>query len=148
MNDPITIGSIVATALATAGDAVIRNAVGEAVKDAYRALKAGVAQWASADVDALVKAPKSAARQAVVAEAIDALPDEERVTLQSLADRLIAQMRQDAAAIGADIAGVEKLEADLRKIVVAEGTGLRIRDVGDAKLTIDELIVGSPPGKI
>jgi hypothetical protein len=144
MTDPITIGGLVATALATAGDATIK----EAVKDAYHALKTRVAHWASADVEALAKAPKSAARQAVVAEIIDALSDEERATLQPLADRLIAQMRHHASAIGADIAGVERLEADLRKIAVSEGIGVRIRDVGDAKLKIDELIVGPPPGKI
>jgi hypothetical protein len=148
MTDPNTTGGLIAAALATAGDAIIRNAVGETVKDAYHALKHAVARWAAPDVEALAKEPKSQGRRAVVAEIIDGLSDEERATLLPLADQLSAQMRPHASAIGADIADIEKLDADIQKIAVTDGIGVRLQKSGEVKLKVGEIHVGPPPGKI
>jgi hypothetical protein len=43
MADPITIGVLTASALALAGEATLKGVVGEAAKDAYKALKSRVA---------------------------------------------------------------------------------------------------------
>ena len=59
--EPITIGAVVASALAMAGEAALKGVVGATVKDAYKALKEKVAGWASSDVEALEKTPASAA---------------------------------------------------------------------------------------
>ena len=53
MADPVTIGVLTASALAMAGEAALKGAVGEAAKDAYKALKNRVARWAGSDVEAL-----------------------------------------------------------------------------------------------
>jgi len=53
MSDPVTIGVLTASALAMAAEAVVKIAVGEAVKDAYKALKDKVAVWIGGDVEAL-----------------------------------------------------------------------------------------------
>jgi hypothetical protein len=45
--DPITVGVLVAGALSLGGEAV-KTAVGEVVKDAYKALKAKLAGWPQA----------------------------------------------------------------------------------------------------
>jgi tetratricopeptide (TPR) repeat protein len=138
MTDPNTAGGLVAAVLATAGDAAIRNVVGEAVKDAYHALKHAVARWAAPDVEALVKEPKSQARRAVVAEIIDRLSDEDRATLLSLAYQLNVQMRPHASDIGIDIADIKKLDADIQKIAAIDGMGLRISKVKNRRIAAGE----------
>ena len=60
-----------ASALAMAADAALKGAMGESVKDAYKALKEKVATWAGGDVEALVCEPESKGRQIIVAEKID-----------------------------------------------------------------------------
>ena len=44
MVEPVTIGSLVVGALVLAAEAVVKTSVGEAVKDAYSALKARISQ--------------------------------------------------------------------------------------------------------
>ena len=68
MADPITVGMLVAGVLSLGGEAV-KTAVGEVVKDAYKALKAKLAVWAAGDVAALESTPSSDARKAAIAEA-------------------------------------------------------------------------------
>jgi hypothetical protein len=53
MTDPVTIGTLAASALAIAAEAVVKSSVGEVVKDAYAKLKDKLATWARGDVDAL-----------------------------------------------------------------------------------------------
>jgi hypothetical protein len=59
MSDPVTIGVLVASALAMAAEAVVKTGVGEVVKDAYHALKAKIAAWCGSDVEALADEPTS-----------------------------------------------------------------------------------------
>src|SRR5689334_21720817 len=94
MGEPITVGTFIAATLAMAGQAALKGAVGDATRDAYKALKERVMRWAGGDIEALEKAPNSAGRQAVVAEAIDGQPQEELVLLRSLADQLIDALKQ------------------------------------------------------
>jgi hypothetical protein len=53
MVDPVTVGSLVAGALSMTAEEVLKGAVGEAVKDGYKALKEKVSHWASGEVTAL-----------------------------------------------------------------------------------------------
>ncbi len=46
MPDPVTAGALVAWALGLGGEAIVKGAVGEAVKDAYQALRAKISTWA------------------------------------------------------------------------------------------------------
>ena len=57
MADPVTVGVLVSWALGLAGEAIIKGATGEAVKDAYQALKGKLSGWAAGDVGELEKAP-------------------------------------------------------------------------------------------
>ena len=84
MTDPVTIGALVAKSLSMAADAALKGAVGEGVKDAYKALKEKVVRWAGGDVEALEKAPASADRQALIAEAVNGQPIDERAVVKTL----------------------------------------------------------------
>jgi hypothetical protein len=90
MTDPVTIGTLAASALAMASDETVKSFVGEAVKDAYKALKNKIAHWAGADVDALEKAPALKTQQRVVAKAVDGQPAEEQASVKALAAELVA----------------------------------------------------------
>jgi hypothetical protein len=72
MPDPVTLGALVAAALSMGGEATLKGAVGEAVKDAYKLLKEKVSHWAFSDAEALEKTPASTTRQAVIAEIVNA----------------------------------------------------------------------------
>jgi hypothetical protein len=53
MSDPVTVGAMASLVLRMASEAVVKGVVGEAVKDAYKALKQRIAHWAAGDVEAL-----------------------------------------------------------------------------------------------
>ncbi len=128
MADPVTIGVLAASALAMAGEAALKGVVGEAAKDAYKALKSRVAKWAGSDVEALEKTPASPARRAVVAEVIDNQSGEEQAALRALAQELIAALKRGGA-IGLDIGRLEAMEVQVGDITVTEGTGARMEEV-------------------
>jgi hypothetical protein len=147
MADPVTIGALVASALAMVGETALKGALGEAAKDAYKALRDRVARWTGTDVEALEKSPTSANRRAVIAEAIDGQPAEEQAPLRVLAEQLIATLKQQGP-IGLDVGRLEALEVQLGSINVTEGIGARL---GEAKLEgalkAGPINVGRPPGK-
>jgi hypothetical protein len=150
MTDPMTVGSITALVLSLASEEALKTTVGEAVKDAYKALKQKIAHWASGDVDALERNPGSSARRAVVAEIVDELPENDKASVKALANELADVLKKAASAgpVGFDIGTLEAARVKLAKITVAEGVGFRAREVrtsGDFE--IDELNVGKPPGK-
>ena len=130
-----------------AGEAALKGTVREAVKDAYKALKERVARWAGGDVEALEKAPTSAGRQAVVAEAVDSQSAEDQSALRALAEQLIAALKQHGP-VGLDLGRLEAMEAKLGSISVTEGTGARI---GEARVagtfSAGPIQVGRPSGK-
>jgi hypothetical protein len=128
MADPITIGVLTASALAMAGEAALKGAVGEAAKDAYKALKSRVAQWAGIDVEALEKAPTSQARRAVVAEIVDSQSGDEQAAVCMLAQQLLAALKRSDP-VGLDICQLEAMEVQLGDITVTEGSGARFKEV-------------------
>jgi hypothetical protein len=147
MVDPGTVGPLVAEALSMAAAAVLTSAVGEAVKDGYKALKEKVSHFAAGEVVALEKTPTSKGQQVVIAEIIDAQPAEERNSLRPLAEALIASMKENAPAIGMDIGRLTALEADFAHLNVSNGIGVRI---GEAKVGIfkaPNMSVGKSSGK-
>ena len=100
--DPITIGAFVSTALGIAGEAIVKGTAELAVKDAYAALKTKISSWVSGDdVAALEKSPTSAARQAVIAEAVDALPEADKAEVLPLAHTVA-----DGVPVPLDVLGV------------------------------------------
>jgi hypothetical protein len=106
MNDTVTIGTLAASALAMASDETVKGFVGEAVKDAYKALKTKIARWTGADVDALEKAPASAVGQSAVAEAIDGQPPGEQALVKALAAELVAALKSETHAVIKDKNGI------------------------------------------
>lgn len=154
MTDPVTIGTLAASALALASDEAVKGFVGEAVKDAYKKLKDKIAHWAGADVDALEKAPASAARQSVVAEAVDGQPPEEQALVKALAAEVIAALKSEAkkseggGAVGLDVGKLEALEVQLGAITVTDGTGVSMNEVKTTgAFKAGPINVGPPPGK-
>ena len=150
MADPVTIGGVAALVLSIASEEALKSTVGEAVKDAYKVLKQRIAHWASADVDALERNPGSTARRAVIAEAVDALPESDQAAVRALAGELADALKKNAAAgpVGFDIGTLEAARVKLGKVSVNEGIGLRAKEVrASGDFEVSELDVGRPPGK-
>lgn len=150
MSDPVTIGTIASMVLSMGSEAALKGVIGEAVKDAYKALKGKISHWAGADVEALERNPGSAARRAVVAEVVDELPENEKVSVKALAAALADALKEASATgpVGIDVGVLEAARIKLGKINVTEGLGLRaneIRSTGDFE--VDELNIGNLPGK-
>jgi len=156
MTDPVTIGTLAASALALAGDETVKGFVGEAVKDAYKKLKDKIAHWAGAEIDALEKAPAAPARQGVVAEAVDGQPPEEQALVKTLAAELLAALKSEAETkksqpggpVGLVVRKLEALELQLGNITVTEGVGAIIKDVRvGGSVKVGDISVVTPPGK-
>jgi hypothetical protein len=150
MVDPGTIGSIASLIFTMASEEALKSTVGEMVKDAYKALKAKISHGAANDVEALERNPASPARRAVVAEAIDALPDDDKISIQALATQLADAMKKSASqgSVGFDLGILEAARVHLGTINVTEGVGFRashVRTTGDFELK--ELNVGLSQGK-
>ena len=94
MVDPVTVGSIlVAGALSMAAEALVKGAVGAAVKDGYKALKEKVSHWASGEV-ANWKRHRTLPRDKPSAEIIDAQPVDDLKSLRVLAEALVAKLKK------------------------------------------------------
>ena len=146
MADPITVGVLVAGALSLGGEAV-KAAVGEVVKDAYKALKAKLAGWAAGDVAELERTPGSDARKAVIAELVNNLPAKDQEELRTLAQALTSRLKEEAP-IGLDIGRLDALAVELGNIVVTEGVGTRIQEARiSGTFKTGDISVGSSPGK-
>jgi hypothetical protein len=136
MPDLVTIGGLAVLALSMTAEATLKGTVGEAVKDAYHALKGKIAQWAAADVAALENAPNSASRQAVIAEEIERQSPEDQTKIQKLAIALMDELekRQRQGPIGIETDRLEAARIHLKNIDVTQGTGIRatnIKTTGD-----------------
>jgi tetratricopeptide (TPR) repeat protein len=123
MTDPITVGALVAWALGLGGEAIVKGAVGEAVKDAYQALKTRVSRWAAGDVEALENTPNSNTRQAVIAETVNQLSREDQEALRDLAQALAGKLKEQAPAIGLDVGRLDALEVQLGNISARQHHG-------------------------
>ncbi len=121
---------------------LVKSGAGEAAKDAYRALKDKLAHWASNEVTTLEEAPGSKGKQLAVAEIIDAQSDEDKQALKVLAENLLAKLRENAPAIGLDVARVTDLEMELGKINVTRGVGVRVQDALGGTLKTGDISVG------
>ena len=86
--------------------------------------------------------PSSAARQAIIAEIIDAQSEEDQKSLRDLAGALLAQLKESAPAIGLDIGRLTDVETHLRTVTVTQGVGARIHEVSGGRFEVDELNVG------
>jgi hypothetical protein len=145
MTDPLTIGGLTALALGTAADAMLKGAVGEAVKDAYSALKDRIAVWAGRDVATLELAPDSNRTRLAIAEIVDRQSADELSELRDVVDKLIDALKNASRStpIGIEIDELEAARINLPAITVTEGTGFRARTVtttGD--FTGNPVIVG------
>jgi hypothetical protein len=121
--------------------------LGEAAKDAYRALKTKVSAWAAGDAAELEKTPGSTARKAVIAETVDRLPQEDQAALRDLAQTLTGTLKEAAPTIGLDIGRLEALEVQLGNITVTHGTGTRIQEAKVAgTFRAGDIKVGAAPG--
>jgi hypothetical protein len=147
--DPITIGAFVSTALGIAGEAIVNGTAELAVKDAYAALKTKISSWVSGDdVAALEKSPTSAARQAVIAEAVDALPEADKAAVLPLAHTVADKLKESKGPIGVDISRLTAAEIKLGNISVTDGVGARIADSNiTGTVSTGDIVVGTPPGK-
>ena len=126
MADPMTIGALVASTLATAAREVRKTTAEQAAKDAYEALKAQLLPSASAEVDALEAAPVSKDARLAVAKVIDERSVPEQQALRAVAEELIASLKDGAPATDIDISRLSALERQLRATSLAISVGARI----------------------
>jgi hypothetical protein len=127
--EPVTmiVMSLALGAAAEAGKAT----VGEAVKDAYAALKRLMkTRFPSVSVDLLEQAPESKNRQLVVAEDLEthgAQNDSEVLAAVQVLMKAVEQSEpQLAASIGVDLKDIEAANLRLTNIV-ASGTGVSVK---------------------
>jgi leucyl aminopeptidase (aminopeptidase T) len=146
MTDPVTVGALASAALAMAAETVVKGAVGEAVKDAYKKLKNTIAHWASSDVEALEREPGSAGRKAVVAELIDKQSEADKSAVENLTAALIASLKKEDP-VGIETGKLTDMEIDLGKLTVLQGTGIVVGEAHGGHIRVNELTVGSSPGK-
>jgi hypothetical protein len=127
--DPVTTGALVASALGMAGEVLLKGGLSEAAGDSYKALKGKIAAWAAgADVEALERTPESAARRAVVAEAIDAQAMDEQTAARELARRLVAALKGAGVnRVGFDVGRLDALAVELGDVTVIRGRDIHIR---------------------
>lgn len=146
--DPITVGTIVMSALGAAGEAVVRGTVGEAAKDAYQALKARVTQLVGRNAADLASTTYTGISEPEVATAIDCLPRVEQEFLHDLVRALVRELREHTSPVGLDAKKFEALEVQLGNITVTKGVGARFID-GSVKGTFKtgDISVGDPLGK-
>ena len=148
MSDPVTFGALVASALSMAGKAMLNGVVGEATKDAYKALKERTSRWINNDLSELERAPHSAGRQAVIAETINRLSLEDQEMLRVPTQMLFSELKEAAPAVGLDIDRLHALEVQLGNITVARGIGTRIGEVDSAgTFKVGDIAVGVSSGK-
>jgi hypothetical protein len=148
MAEPFTIGAAVAWALSTVAEAVLKTLIGEAVKDAYQALKQKLLPSAELAVKLVEDEPSSEPRQLVLAEIVNKLPVEHQEILKELASKLIDACRQDSHAFGVLIERSKTKNIDFANFVVNEGIGARISESQTDNVTARGFIVGrSMPGK-
>ncbi|NVO16199.1 MAG: hypothetical protein HXX10_19370 [Rhodoplanes sp.] len=147
MADPVTIGVLAASALGLAGETFIKGYVGEAAKEAYKALKEKIAAWANDDVQALEKAPTSGPRQQLIAEVVDQLAETDKSDVRALAEKLIKALR-DSDPTGLVISKLDALDAILGNVTVTAGTGVNIGEVKVGRtFKIGDITVGPDTGK-
>jgi hypothetical protein len=147
MPDPVTIGTIAASALAIGAEAIFKTSISEGVKDAYKALKSKLATWIANDIEALEKNPASKSRQGVVADEINILTTEDQAEVRRLTLALNEALRNaaKAGAVGIDIGRLEADNVLLGEINVSEGVGFRADEIKARKdFTVDSLTVGKP----
>lgn len=145
MSDPVTIGDLAASALALAAPEVLKSAVGEAVKDAYKALKEKIAIWASGDVEALAHEPDSKGRQLTVAEKIDKQSPDDQSAVEALAKALMDALEASERShpVGIDVGRIHAWRVRFGTIEVTQGTGLRANEiVTPGEFSVDNLKVG------
>lgn len=143
--------SAIVTALALGAAAAARDIGGEAVKDAYAAVKALIAsRYPKVSVDQLERAPQSESRRSVVAEDLQEAKGGNDTELAAMAGRLIDLVQQQApesaAAIGIDLKDIEAASMRLAD-VEATGTGVRVEKarIGGA-IEITGVRAGVKPG--
>ena len=149
MSDPITVGAVTSLVLSMASEQALKGFVGEAAKDAYKALKGKIAHWAGGDVEALEKDPTSVGRRSVIAETIDKLPEAEKISVKELATQLADALKKSAAEgpIAFDFGTLEAARIHLGKITVHQGKGMVAKTATADEFAVDELTVGDLPGK-
>src|SRR4051794_6635415 len=105
MSDPVTLGACASLILSVGAEAALKSGIGEAAKDAYKALKDKIGHWAAGDVAALERSPGSTARRAVITEIVDQLPDKEKPSIKTLTDELADALEKASATspVGVDI---------------------------------------------
>lgn len=148
MVDPVTIGTLAANVLAMGAETALKAGVGEAVKDAYKALKARLSRHAPEEVDALEAAPTSKGKQMAVAERIDETDQVDETELRQLVRLLTDAIEAAAKAqpIGIDIGRLEAARVHLGPIEVTAGIGGRFGDIkSQGDFVVEALKVGHKP---
>jgi hypothetical protein len=147
MTDPVTLGALGALALSKGAEALVSSGVGEVVKDAYQRLKSLLSKRGASEVATLESNPKSAARQAVIAELIDGLPANELDETRALVRQLTAALQAEVKRLPAGIE-IEKLTAmnmELNSVQVGSGVGFKAKEVNlSGDLKVGNLTVGEP----
>ena len=89
------------------------------------------------------------ARQAVIAETVDHLSQEDQESLRVLAQTLAEKLKElkPQAPAGLDFGRLEALEVQLGNITATQGTGARFEEARVKTFKTGDISVGPQPGK-
>jgi hypothetical protein len=143
----VTIGTLAVEVLSMASETVLKAAVGELIKDSYKALKAKLMSSAGSDIAILEEASDPRKVKTRIANEIDKQSPQDLSEVRDLARALIGELEKKPP-VGVDIGRVKAIRAELNGINVTEGIGFRAEEVetsGD--FVVRNVTVGSPRGK-
>jgi len=147
MTDPVSIGTLAASAMGMAAEAALKGLTGEAAKDAYKALRTRIGKWVNNDVEALERDPSSKGRQAVIAEVLDRQAADDLEDVKRLTKMLIGTLTA-ARNIGLNVGILEALEVQIGNITVSNGIGAQISTANiHGTFNVGDIVVDDPPGK-
>ena len=114
----------------------------------YHVLKTKLSLWAASDVSELERAPDSKTRQAVIAETVDRLSEQDQEVMRGLAEALTNKLEENATPIGLDIRRLSAAALQLGNIAVTKGIGARVQDTQlSGTVKAGDISVGTLPGK-
>jgi len=89
MEEAVTVGALVASALSVGGATFVKDFITEGAKDLYGQLRGRLVRLSAPAVESLEANPNSAIRQGVIAEIVDERDEGEKLELATLARALI-----------------------------------------------------------
>lgn len=115
MTSQSTIGILIVSVLALASEAAKRGILGERTRIAYGGLREKIAAWSNSDATILDVVYLSDSRKRRIIDAIEIRPNDDRVTIKSMASALVESLKEDVrrGSLGISLRRLEEIHDQL-----------------------------------